>query len=246
MSLLPPNRITVSPRLSVFIDADNIPILRSAAVLALARRHGLPDMIRAYGNACTRAAWGDVPGVRLIHSGNGKNAADMLICLDAMERALSGQCDTVLLVSSDQDFTHLATRLRERGLTVIGAGEAKTPARFRAACTRFEELPPPALPAASQRPDETDWRIQGIIRRDSRRGQGIPVFQLSNRMRAEHDLRISGHPDRKWRTYLAQRDNLYELHTVEGTQMVRFRPEAFLPEAAATSATTATADCRAG
>lgn len=57
----------------------------------------------------------------------------MLICLDAMERALREECEAVLLVSSDQDFTHLATRLRGYGLTVIGAGETKTPDRFSAA-----------------------------------------------------------------------------------------------------------------
>lgn len=215
------------PRLSVFVDADNISASQAAFILDLARRHGIPDLLRAYGNAHNLPDWDKVTGFLFMHSGSGKNATDMLICVDAMERALSQQCEAVLLVSSDQDFTHLATRLRERGLTVIGAGEAKTVARFREACCVFVELVASEDPLSAARPDDLDWKIHAIIQRDSKKGNGVALTHLSNRMSSEHDFRISDHPDRKWHTYLTQRDNLYVLHNIEGKQMVRFRREAF-------------------
>ncbi|NCQ25603.1 MAG: NYN domain-containing protein [Rhodobacteraceae bacterium CG17_big_fil_post_rev_8_21_14_2_50_63_15] len=227
MSILPPFRTTDLPRLSVFVDADNISAAQATAILDLARRLGAPDLIRAYGNACHRPEWDRVPGFHLIHSGSGKNATDMLICLDAMERALSQQCEAVLLVSSDQDFTHLATRLRERGLTVIGAGEAKTSERFRAACSVFEELAAPVSPRSTPPPDDLDSKIHEIIKPDNSNRQSIPVTQLSNSMWAKHKFKISEHPDKNWTDYLGHRTHLYEVAVTKGTTTVRCKPAAF-------------------
>ncbi len=86
----------------------------------------------------------------MIHSGSGKNAADLRLCIDALDLAHRHKLDGFAIASSDGDFGHLAHYLRETGFIVIGIGEAKTPQGFRLACTRFEVLQPtPAKPAAS-------------------------------------------------------------------------------------------------
>lgn len=227
MSILHPTHLTPAPRLSVFVDAENISVTHAKAIIELARRHGTPDLIRAYGNACLLPEWDKMPGFQFIHSGSGKNATDMLICVDAMERALSDHCATVLLVSSDQDFTHLATRLRGYGLTVIGAGEAKTLERFRAACSMFEVLEGCREAGKPIILDETDTQIHKIIKRDSKQGKGVAITHLSNQMRTAHEFCISKHPDKTWKKYLANRKALYDVALNDGLNMVRYKPEAF-------------------
>lgn len=229
------------PRLSIFVDADNISASQAANILDLARQHGTPDLIRAYGNVCLRPDWDKVTGFHFIHSGSGKNATDMLICLDAMERALSGKCEAVLLVSSDQDFTHLATRLRERGLTVIGAGEAKTPERFQAACSEFQLLdcrkrcpvtqpqrvPETAASVADGTPTELDQKIRNVIRSNCADKTGYEIALLSVRMHKLHGVKISTRPEKTWRAYLAKRPALYSLDPKGPHAKVRYKPEAF-------------------
>ncbi|MEI4233822.1 NYN domain-containing protein [Roseovarius sp. D22-M7] len=235
MSTLPPTRFATPLRLSVFIDADNIPARKAGIILALANRHGSPDLVRAYGNACNLPGWDDLPGVHLIHSGSGKNAADMLICLDAMERALSEQCEAVLLISSDQDFTHLATRLRGYGLTVIGAGEAKTTERFRAACSTFHVIDtdaPPADPAHAPTPpappiSDLDQTIRNVIRSNCKDSTGLEITVLSSRMFKLHGVKISDMPDKTWRKYLANRPDFFALDPKGPNAKVRYRPAAF-------------------
>ena len=79
----------------------------------------------------------------------GKNAADLALAIDAIDLFHTGGIEGFCLVSSDSDFSHLALRLREHGVMVIGYGERKAPASFRRACDRFIELvpPPPVLVA---------------------------------------------------------------------------------------------------
>ena len=231
MSVLPPYRTADLPRLSIFVDADNIPASQAAGILDLARRHGSPDLLRAYGNVCLLPEWDKASGFQFIHSGSGKNAADMLICLDAMERALSKQCDAVLLVSSDQDFTHLAMRLRGYGLTLIGAGEAKTSERFRAACSLFEVLPAitPHRPDSEQpaKVDLIDRKIKAIIQKNSMNGQGVLISSLANLMRSEHQFNISQAFEKNWRDYLSKRPALFDLDPKGQAAKVRFKPEGF-------------------
>lgn len=227
MSILPPFRTADLPRLSVFVDADNISAAQATAIFDLARRLGAPDLMRAYGNVCLLPEWDKVAGFQVIHSGSGKNATDMLICVEAMERALSKQCEAVLLVSSDQDFTPLATRLRERGLTVIGAGEAKAVARFREACSVFVELVASEDPLSAARPDDLDWKIHAIINPKNKKSQAIPITELSNGMWKTHKFKISEQPEGNWCAYLEKRPALYSIDPKGPNAKVRSKPEAF-------------------
>lgn len=236
MSTLPPTRLTPAPRLSVFVDAENIPVTHAQTILDLAHRHGAPDLLRAYGNVGLLPDWDKVAGFQFIHSGSGKNATDMLICVDAMERALSDHCAAVLLVSSDQDFTHLATRLRGYGLTVIGAGEAKTSERFRVACSIFEVLPNSHTEQAKPIPkvrqehvalSEIDKRICAVIKTNSPDTNGILISHLSSRMHHVFGMQISTYPEKNWRSFLEKRPTLYALDPKGPNAKVRCKPEAF-------------------
>ncbi|MAN97697.1 NYN domain-containing protein [uncultured Roseovarius sp.] len=237
MSTLPPTRLSPAPRLSVFVDAENIPVTHARSILDLARRYGDPDLLRAYGNVSLLPDWDKVAGFQFVHSGSGKNATDMLICVDAMERALSDQCAAVLLASSDQDFTHLATRLRGYGLAVIGVGEAKTSERFRAACSEFHELvsipacvtpaPEPAGQRSTDAPTDLDHKIRIVIRSHCTDNSGYEINLLSVHMHKLHGVMISKSPEKSWRAYLAKRPALYSLDPKGPKAKVRYRPDAF-------------------
>lgn len=102
-----------------------------------------------------------MPDYRLVHSGSAKNAADILIAPDAVDLRLSGKIDTFLIASSDGDFTHLATRLREYETKAVGIGQVKAPAVYRAACSAFLEmkpLAPASVPQRIQRPPRHSLR----------------------------------------------------------------------------------------
>ncbi len=108
-------------------------------------RYGTATIKRAYGNWTTPnlAGWKDVLHTMAIQPmqqfayTSGKNATDSALIIDAMDVLHSGRVDGFCLVSSDSDFTRLATRIREAGLLVYGFGERKTPAPFVAACDKF-------------------------------------------------------------------------------------------------------------
>ncbi|NUR17133.1 MAG: NYN domain-containing protein, partial [Dermatophilaceae bacterium] len=134
-----------STRLAVLIDADNT----SAKLIK-----EMFDELAAYGTITVKRAYGDwtnphLNGWREVLLGNaispqqqfaytvGKNATDSALIIDAMDLLYSGNVDGFALVSSDSDFTPLATRLREAGKRVIGVGQRKTPKAFVEACERF-------------------------------------------------------------------------------------------------------------
>lgn len=134
-----------SPRLAVLIDADN-------ASSKIADR--LFEEIATIGEASARRIYGDfasgrlkgweeqltkhaiVPQQQFAYT-TGKNASDITLVIDAMDLLYSGRFAGFCLVSSDSDFTRLASRIREQGVDVFGFGEQKTPESFRQACGRF-------------------------------------------------------------------------------------------------------------
>ena len=148
------------PKLAVLIDADNL----SPRIAA-----GLFKTIARLGEARVRRAYGDFSGQRLkswveilptyaidVHQQfaytPGKNASDIALVIDAMDLLHSGRFDGFCLVTSDSDFTRLASRLREQGADVYGFGERKAPESLRQACRRFtyiEDLLPAASPPAT-------------------------------------------------------------------------------------------------
>jgi hypothetical protein len=231
-------------RVAVLVDGDNIGAQHAGAILNIGRHEGQVDVARVYGDASKAVGWHAALGFRFVHSGTGKNATDLLLAVEAMELALCGGVASFVIASSDADFGHLAHRLRERGLTVVGAGEAKTTQLYRASCSRFELLPgavacqakatatapvaaPPAVKVATGGPSGLDVKIKAIIAAHSTKRQGMRIADLAPRMHTEHGVKISTFPERTWRAYFAARDALYDLDPRGPEAKVRFKPQGF-------------------
>ena len=175
-----------SPRtdnLAVLIDADNAQASVIAELLAEVARYGTATVKRAYGDWTTPnlAGWKDVLHVHAIQPiqqfryTTGKNATDSALIIEAMDLLHGGKVDGFCLVSSDSDFTRLATRVREAGLAVYGFGEKKTPKPFVAACDKFiytEILRKPAAGALVEVPVQEpikpmlSWAVSAAARED--------------------------------------------------------------------------------
>ncbi|WP_159592575.1 NYN domain-containing protein [Hydrogenophaga sp. BPS33] len=138
-------RANKQQRLAVLIDAENVSHTLIPAILLRCACYGTlqvkrafadwsrPDM-RNFRNVLNRNA---IEAVHLVSYARGKNAADIALCLNAMELVHTGQFDAVCLVSSDSDFTPLAFTLRRAGVRVYGFGGRQTPRAFVAACSNF-------------------------------------------------------------------------------------------------------------
>ena len=132
-------------RLAVLIDADNIPYANVKGMIEEIAKYGTPTFKRIYGDwtAPTVSGWKSVllenaiTPVQQYSYTKGKNSTDSAMIIDAMDILYSGKVDGFCIVSSDSDFTRLATRLREAGMKVIGIGERKTPPSFIVACDKF-------------------------------------------------------------------------------------------------------------
>ncbi len=145
------------PLLAVLIDADNSSPRWAEAIFDEIAGLGEASVRRIYGDFSRgqMAGWQDVlPRLGLVPHHQpantvGKNSSDIALVIDAMDLLHSGRFDGFVLVSSDSDFTRLASRIREQGLDVYGIGQQKTPEAFRKACKRFifvENLLPEAAP----------------------------------------------------------------------------------------------------
>lgn len=134
-----------TPLLAVLIDADNTSPKWTKPVFDEIAAIGEASVRRCYGDFSSRqmAGWSKVQaefGLVPHHQPAntvGKNASDIALVIDAMDLLHSGRFDGFVLVSSDSDFTRLASRIREQGLEVYGIGARKTPEAFRKACKRF-------------------------------------------------------------------------------------------------------------
>ena len=132
-------------RLAVLIDADNAQPSIIEGLLAEVAKYGTAHVKRAYGDwtRSNLSGWKEqllaqsIQPIQQFAYTRGKNATDAALVIDAMDLLYSGRFDGFCLVSSDSDFTRLASRLRESGLTVYGFGERKTPKPFVAACDKF-------------------------------------------------------------------------------------------------------------
>ena len=132
-------------RLAVLIDADNAQAAVIEGLLAEIARFGEATVKRIYGDftAQTSSSWKKVlqryaiKPVQQFAYTTGKNATDSTLIIDAMDLLYTRKFDGFCLITSDSDFTGLAMRLREEGLTVLGFGEKKTPDAFRNACHKF-------------------------------------------------------------------------------------------------------------
>ena len=131
--------------IAVLIDGENIPSAHVQEMMEEIAKYGNPTIKRIYGDWTKPrlSKWKNVllenaiTPIQQYSYTTGKNASDSAMIIDAMDLLYSNKVNGFCLVSSDSDFTKLATRLREAGMQVIGIGEKKTPNPFIVACDKF-------------------------------------------------------------------------------------------------------------
>jgi uncharacterized LabA/DUF88 family protein len=136
---------TNTDRLAILIDADNAQPSVASELMTEISRYGTATVRRAYGDWTTPNlnGWKEhlhtlaIQPIQQFRLTIGKNSTDTALIIDAMDLLHGNRIDGFCLVSSDSDFTRLATRIREAGLSVYGFGEKKTPKPFVAACNKF-------------------------------------------------------------------------------------------------------------
>ncbi len=149
-------------RLAVLIDADNVPYAQVKPMMEEIAKYGTPTFKRIYADWTkpTVSGWkrvlldNAITPIQQYSYSKGKNSSDSAMIIDAMDILYSGKVDGFCIVSSDSDFTRLAIRLREAGMTVIGLGERKTLPPFITACDKFIYLE--ILKERAEAEDEND------------------------------------------------------------------------------------------
>ncbi|MFN7003669.1 MAG: NYN domain-containing protein [Roseinatronobacter sp.] len=232
------------PLLAVLIDADNSSPKWAEAIF---------DEIAALGEASVRRIYGDfsrpqmngwqaiLPTLALVPHHQpantvGKNSSDIALVIDAMDLLHSGRFDGFVLISSDSDFTRLASRIREQGLDVYGIGQQKTPEAFRKACKRFifvenllpepERDPRDAPRDAPRRSTPPDARplLAAAMQALDKDQEWFPLGVLGQTIQASH-------PDFDSRTYgcaklseLVQKAGGFEMRKTGNNPEVRLKP----------------------
>ncbi len=201
-------------RFALLIDADNISAKYIGAILEELSTYGITTYKRIYGDWTSTQAtkWkgelleNSVIPVQQFSNTVGKNATDSTLIIDAMDILYTGNVDGFCIVSSDSDFTRLASRLRESGMEVIGMGEEKTPRSFRVACTRFVNLEnignQDEESDSKTSPDNTNTisrevvynAITNIITENENNGKSVELAAVGNRL-------VNMYPDFDVRSY---------------------------------------------
>ncbi len=173
-------------RFALLIDADNISQKYLKYILNEMSKYGVVTYKRIYGDWTRNdnSSWkpllleNSITPIQQYSYTIGKNATDSAMIIDAMDILYTGHVNGFCLASSDSDFTKLASRLRESGMTVIGMGEDKTPKAFRVACDRFTCLEILLDPDLTDKSDHTS-------RNSAAKGKGIKTNK--NEKPAEHN-----------------------------------------------------------
>ena len=190
---------------ALLVDGDNISSAFADDILAAAEKLGTVRIRRVYGNFASLTKWRDTPTLCPEFAGTGKNGADILIAIDAMEIAFRQSIDAFVIATSDRDLSHLAVRLRENGQHVLGLGEDKCPDIFRDACSNFEELRAKAKSATTPKTlsdSEVCRMLKSLIQAGSTQGRGLSLKDLGTRMSSEHGVTLASLGLKSWREFL--------------------------------------------
>ncbi|MGV8878468.1 MAG: NYN domain-containing protein [Sphingobacteriaceae bacterium] len=169
-------------KLAVLIDADNVPYANVREMFEEIAKYGTPTFKRIYADWTkpTVSGWKNVllenaiTPIQQYSYSTGKNATDSALIIDAMDILYTGKVDGFCIVSSDSDFTRLATRLREAGMKVIGIGEKKTLNPFITACDKFIYIEILKPESASAQSDSSDKKTS----KSSRKTVNVPLNKI--------------------------------------------------------------------
>ena len=182
-------------RLAVLIDADNARPAIAGRLLAEIATYGTAHVKRAYGDwtGTKLKGWKDqlltqsIQPIQQFAYTTGKNATDAAMVIDAMDLLYSGRFEGFCIVSSDSDFTRLASRIRESGLTVYGFGERKTPKPFVAACDKFVYIENLVPAAGKSAPADETLKPSPRASADQLKADATLVNQLRDAVEAASD-----------------------------------------------------------
>ena len=239
------------PRFAVLIDADNT----SPQIAG-----GLFEEVAKFGEASVRRIYGDFSGTNLrswseilqkhaidpyqqFAYTKGKNASDIALVIDAMDLLHSGRFDGFCLVSSDSDFTRLASRMREQGADVYGFGAQKTPESFRQACRRFiytENLLPAEVTSSVEAPAAAEHKrppsaaiplLETAISQIEGEDGWVPLGQVGKQLSnlfSDFDVRSYGHSKL---IDLVRKTNAFDVERIDnGRVRIRAKPAAGGPK----------------
>ena len=193
-------------KLALLIDSDNVSQKYLNGIFDELSQYGTVTYRRIYGDFTTaaNARWSgkllekSITPIQQFSNTTGKNATDSALIIDAMDLLYNSNVDGFCIVSSDSDFTRLASRLRESGKIVIGMGEKKTPDSFRAACTVFTELE--NLLASSSNGTMSKEAIEAdiinIITKNDNNGKQTGPGEIGSRLQSKYpdfDIRTFGY-----------------------------------------------------
>lgn len=201
-------------KLAVLIDADNVPYANVKEMFEEIAKYGTPTFKRIYADWTkpTVSGWKNVllenaiTPIQQYSYSTGKNASDSALIIDAMDILYTGKVDGFCIVSSDSDFTRLATRLREAGMKVIGIGEKKTLTPFITACDKFiyiEILKPKAEVPVATPNRRTSKTKQPVVEVDS-----LPLSTVDSKIIKLIKDSVSDLADENGWTYLGDLGNL--------------------------------------
>ena len=217
------------PAVALLVDGESIGAEHAASLLVVARRQGTLTAARVYGDMTRLARWEVAAGFRPIHVPGGDAAADLMLAIDALDLAHRGGIAAFVIATGGRNAAHLAHHLRERHLTVIGAGHAGAPQAFRAACSGFIDIAGTvAAPARARKAPRSGTeldlcaKVRGILAAEGTGGE-MPLDMLALRMNALHGVAAGSLPGRSWPAFLALFPDLFHLDPTASDPRVRLR-----------------------
>lgn len=241
-------------RYAVLIDSDNISSKYISDILDEMTKYGVITYKRIYGDWTSTQAnkWktelmeNSITPIQQFRNTVGKNATDSTLIIDAMDILYTNNVDGFCIVSSDGDFTRLASRLRESGMDVIGMGENKTPRSFRAACSVFTDLEllreqthedeidsKPAKKKASHniiKQSKIENAIIEIIQENDNKGRQTGLGEIGSRLQKKYsDFDVRNYGYSSLSTFLEEMKSL-ELKKFNNTVLVRLKEDKNMKE----------------
>ena len=227
-------------RYAVLIDSENISARYITAILDEMTKYGIVTYKRIYGDWTNNQAskWrkelleNSITPIQQFSNTAGKNATDSALIIDAMDILYTANVQGFCIVSSDSDFTKLASRLRESGMEVIGMGENKTPRSFKAACSVFTNLEI-LLELDAERAKENSYQkanmdektikeaIVEIIVENENNGKKTGLGELGNSLLKKYsDFDVRNYGYSSLSKFIEEMDDTFTLYKKETTILV--------------------------
>lgn len=213
------------PRVALLVDGDNMAATRAGKLIVQAAREGDLIIRRVYAGPGGLTNWEKAQGFHLRHAGSGKNSADLLLAVEAMEIMLTGRADVMVIATSDRDFAHLATHLRESGRRVVAIGEDKAPEHFLRCCSAHHVLPADVEVAPVPKPPKP-LTLADIIAKviESHAVDGwLSIQRLGILVTQKTGKTITQHGSKTWRALLTAHAARFECEPKGPSARVRLR-----------------------